>query len=754
MRAEEIVVQVRDKELVRQGAILPKDLNLSAVVRFNDVGEWKLTLPRSHPMASALFAPGSGISVDMRGERIFSGPTWQPARQTDQTNAPDGTFTFVGYTDDILLRNARAWPEPSNPDPTTQAVANDVREGYAETIMREYVSANIGPDAPTERRSLLAQKLVLATDELRGPSDAKASPRFATLLATLQEIALYAGLGFQVIQRGSTLQFEVITLHDRSRTVRLDIDSGTLASEESTVSPPELTRAIVAGQGEGVDRVIVQRTSAEGTTAEGEWGQIIEEFIDARGTADTGELEQKGDARLTEAGFTAVAVKVKPSDLTMRYPEEWRVGERVGIIVKGQPRTAIATAAAFIVGPGQVSVGMSLGDTSTLSREASTISRVSDTERRVSNLEQTEAAGGSALTLGEPLYFDAGTLKIRDASTTQRGSVELATDAETQAGTDTERAVTPASLASRTATDTRQGIVELATGAEVITGTDTDRAVTPAGLAGLTATSSRRGIVELATDAEATTGTDTDRAVTPAALTAAMDARFDDAYRYLGRVIFTAGGTFSKGSYPLATHVIVKAQGGGGGGGGCTAAASGQHSKGSGGGAGEYVESDLIAVSSLATNETVTIGAAGSTTSGAGGGSGGSTSLGSTVIANGGSGGATAAVSAAAGFGVEGGDGGSGGTAPSGGISIPGGAGHHGTGSATLSAGGNGGDSVMGRGGKGRAAAASNSSLRGGTAGGYGAGGGGSASNSVSGGAQQGGIAAPGILIVELWRKL
>lgn len=101
------------------------------------------------------------------------------------------------------------------------------------------------------------------------------------------------------------------------------------------------------------------------------------------------------------------------------------------------------------------------------------------------------------------------------ATATASGAVELATNAETQAGTDATRAVTPAGLASLTATTTRDGIVELATNAEVQAGTDTTRAVTPAALASLTATATRAGLVELATVAETLAGTDTTRAVTP-----------------------------------------------------------------------------------------------------------------------------------------------------------------------------------------------------------------------------------------------
>lgn len=106
------------------------------------------------------------------------------------------------------------------------------------------------------------------------------------------------------------------------------------------------------------------------------------------------------------------------------------------------------------------------------------------------------------------------------ASTTARGSVELADNAETQAGLDSQRAVTPAGLESKTATSTRKGIIELATGTEVAAGTDSERAITPATLLSRTATDGRAGVVELATLLEVLAGTDTVRAITPALLNA------------------------------------------------------------------------------------------------------------------------------------------------------------------------------------------------------------------------------------------
>lgn len=104
------------------------------------------------------------------------------------------------------------------------------------------------------------------------------------------------------------------------------------------------------------------------------------------------------------------------------------------------------------------------------------------------------------------LVVTAAALDQRKSTETLHGLVELATNAETQTGTDIYRAVTPAGLASLTASTTRSGLVELATNAETQSGADNVRAVTPAGLASLTASTTRAGLVELATVDEVLAG--------------------------------------------------------------------------------------------------------------------------------------------------------------------------------------------------------------------------------------------------------
>jgi hypothetical protein len=122
---------------------------------------------------------------------------------------------------------------------------------------------------------------------------------------------------------------------------------------------------------------------------------------------------------------------------------------------------------------------------------------------------------------------------VPNASDTVSGRVELATNAETLAGTDTARAVTPAGAASvytpldfstRTDGTSIQGsdIVPVRRGTQDVRVTATQL------LSGVpNATESVRGTVELATNAETTAGTDGTRAVHPKGLKVELDKKLD-----------------------------------------------------------------------------------------------------------------------------------------------------------------------------------------------------------------------------------
>src|SRR5690606_33480833 len=68
---------------------------------------------------------------------------------------------------------------------------------------------------------------------------------------------------------------------------------------------------------------------------------------------------------------------------------------------------------------------------------------------------------------------------IAESSVSNRGLIEIATQAEVDTGSDNLRAVTPLTLNNKTATETRRGVIEIATQAEADAGVDNTRAITP-----------------------------------------------------------------------------------------------------------------------------------------------------------------------------------------------------------------------------------------------------------------------------------
>tara|TARA_R110000803_G_scaffold13482_1_gene37853 strand:- start:4074 stop:5186 length:1113 start_codon:yes stop_codon:yes gene_type:complete len=156
---------------------------------------------------------------------------------------------------------------------------------------------------------------------------------------------------------------------------------------------------------------------------------------------------------------------------------------------------------------------------------------------------------------------------VPDASTTTKGKVELASNAETQTGSDAVRAVTPAGLASVTATETRAGLAERATDAEVTAGTDTTRYVSPVQVKDKinslvpVASQTAQGKIEIATNTEVKAGTDTNRAITPAGLNSLPKSLTANGYQEMPGGLLIQWGQFTytgnSGNNGLTDAVLV-----------------------------------------------------------------------------------------------------------------------------------------------------------------------------------------------------
>jgi hypothetical protein len=384
----ELVVEIRDITLTRIAQINLREINpLAATLRYNNVGSWSVSLPARSAAAELLRAPGAGIIVSHLGETLFSGPTSAPSRQ--RTAAAD-TWTITGVTDDVILADALAWPDPTNGDITTQAAAADARTGPAETVLRGYVDANIGPSAPMSRRGALAQLLTVETDLGRGATVSD-TERFGKLGELLARVATAGGVGFRVLQVGGGLVFRVFVPVDRSGLIRLDMDNGTTDELDYGYEPPALTRALVGGDGDGESRAIIERSNTDSVAAEAEWGRRIEEWVDER-SGDTTQMQTAGDDRLAAAGATKTSLTTKPVDTAlMQFGRDYFLGDKVAVVVDDLEIPDVVSEVSITVDPGGLVSRATIGDPDAAVRDPwlRQLTALRRDVRRLSRLERT-----------------------------------------------------------------------------------------------------------------------------------------------------------------------------------------------------------------------------------------------------------------------------------------------------------------------------------------------------------------------------
>ena len=407
MRIEDLTVEVRNANLERLGQITASELvGFEAVLRFNNVGTWTLTLPTNHYLAAALREPGSGIIVTGPSGVLLSGPM-RSVTVDKSTDDLVGTIKIEGTDDSVILGERLAYPTPTTADVTDQTQAYDRRDGVASTVMRAYINANIGPAAPAERR---IPELTLATDPLVG-STVFGAARFDVLGQLLSSLAAVDGLGFDVLQQDSVLQFKVYQPEDKTAEVRMDIANDTLSSTKYSYSAPGSTVAIVAGQGTDEFRIFREVTTTESEAAQTAWNRRIETFVDERSTDVEDELYQAGEEKLAEEGKTLISLEVTPSsDLTMEYGVDWNLGDKVTVVVDEDQLSATVTSVALRVEADGLYVGATVGQPEGVDYESRLNKRQATTSARLNDLERAEQVAPAPVPF--PFAQAAGTVTV------------------------------------------------------------------------------------------------------------------------------------------------------------------------------------------------------------------------------------------------------------------------------------------------------------------------------------------------------
>ncbi|CAB4152382.1 Siphovirus Gp37-like protein [uncultured Caudovirales phage] len=408
MQTQDLTVEVRDSALNRLGQILPVDLvGFEAVLRFNNVGNWKLSIPANHALADALSSPGAGILVTAPDGVLISGPMTSTTIERTSDN-PSGVLLVEGTDDSIVLGYRLAYPTPTTADVTAQSSAYDKRTGTASTVMRAYVNANIGPSAPAARK---ITPLILGADPVVG-SVVYGSARFDILGELLTGLAAVDGLGFEVVQQDLNLLFRVYQPADKSGTIRMDVQNDTLTSTKFSYSAPGATVAIVGGAGTETSRVFRQVTTTESTAAETAWNQRIETFLDQNNTSVVDELLQAGKEHLAEDGTTKISLEVIPSsDLTMIYGRDWNLGDKVTVVVDQDQLTATVTTVAIRIEESGVFVGATVGNPSGVDYQSRLNKQQSSVSQRINALELKESVVSAVTSIawadvtGKPTSF-------------------------------------------------------------------------------------------------------------------------------------------------------------------------------------------------------------------------------------------------------------------------------------------------------------------------------------------------------------
>lgn len=298
---------------------------LDLIPRFDDVGTWALDMDVNAGGAALLQQDGAGLVVVRDATTVFSGSV---AKRERSWAVDRNRLKVSGIDDGVWLSRRLAHPQPTTSAPPYSGQTDDVRTGQCSAILRQYVDFNAGPSALGPRQ---VTGLTLAADPALGTT-VTGRARWQSLLQLLQELALAGGaLGFQVLQVGAGLQFQVYAPIDRTTSVIFSPDLGNLAAFDWSEEAPRSNYVVVGGGGVGTARTIYEGSD---TASIARWGRA-ESFRDQRQTTVTGELTQAAsDELLASAG--PMGLTITPIDLPqMRYLTHYGLGDKVTVIKDG-----------------------------------------------------------------------------------------------------------------------------------------------------------------------------------------------------------------------------------------------------------------------------------------------------------------------------------------------------------------------------------------------------------------------------------
>jgi len=327
MRQDDITIVICDAELTSR-YVIEDWQSLDATVTRNAPGPGSVRCAVTRELMAAL-EPGAHVALYLGDSVWHAGPVERLGpheRSISDDTAGHGLITLSWVTHEVWLGRRLAYPDPTVPATQQTSEARWERTGAAEELIKELVGANLGPGALPVRRVSRLQIEPLHSPPLG--ATVSIGTRFQVVSDVARELAVAGGeLTWYIEHLGRDLMFRVRAPRDLSNRVRFSLDLGNLISYRAEPQAPTCTTAIVAGQGEGTARTIIERSAVS------PWGRI-ENFVDRRDTDDTAELQAAGDAALAEGAertdLAAEAIDL-PDPRLPRYGRDYDIGDLVTV---------------------------------------------------------------------------------------------------------------------------------------------------------------------------------------------------------------------------------------------------------------------------------------------------------------------------------------------------------------------------------------------------------------------------------------
>lgn len=348
-----IRITVRDVNEVAMGQ-LESLVEADFIPRWNGVGTWRILCSMKSSVAQH-FKSGAGITVALPDGRRFTGQTTKIIKRKTR-EVPNGLIEVSGVEDTAILGFRLVFPTPSQPANLQTATATYNASGPAETVAKNIVRSNLGSSAIAARKD---SKVTVALDAARGGT-VNVSARFDNMLDQVQRILTPKGLGFSLRWDDTKYLFDVYETRDLTGSVKFSENLGNLEGWEYSLAAPQLTQALVAGQGEGTARNI--RIYDDPINNPAIWGWLIEQFIDRRDTNATLDLDQAAVEAFEAGGGEQFSLVISPTDsVDVRFGRDYYLGDQISVKIDGSEYNDTVTSAAYEIRAGSIRIKPTIG---------------------------------------------------------------------------------------------------------------------------------------------------------------------------------------------------------------------------------------------------------------------------------------------------------------------------------------------------------------------------------------------------------